>query len=89
MSEDGTFGDHVFLQVAASVLNRQIVIYPVLETDGDGEGKIVINPGGQTAGNPLYLLYYSKNSFSSPHYQSICSDPIYICRLSVNVNIRF
>ncbi len=73
MSTDRTFVDQLFIQLSAEVLNRPIILYPVLQKDGHFDsGRIVINPKNPIEGmEPIYMLYYSETSFHCGHFQSI------------------
>ena len=73
MSSDGVYVDQVFIQLTSELLNRKILIVPVLYEDGHNDtGKIEHVPKYPTNEEPLLLLYYSQTSFwCGGHYQSI------------------
>ena len=75
MAVEGEYVDDTFMQIAANVLNRMIIIVPVIPTRhvSNPLGLICLQPQDGVIGDhePLYLMYYSEGRFSSPHYQSI------------------
>jgi len=71
MARDGTYVDATFLQIAAELLSRKIVLILCHHEDGDNNsGTRVIEPRALN-GESLYFLYYPESRFASPHYQSI------------------
>ena len=73
MKIETEFGDHIFLQLAANVLNRDIVIIPIFRDQAhiQAAGFSVISSSTKNNHSPLFLLQFSDVRFSSPHYQSI------------------
>ena len=71
MSSNGYYADHYFIELCSEFLNRNIVIYPIHPNQGWIDGRNVIEPiscKSCSTLEPLYLLYYSENIFTSPHY---------------------
>ena len=62
-----------FAILTALKYDRKIIMYPVFESEGDSEGRVVVEPrdGAPENTEPLYMLLYNEDSFFSPHFQSI------------------
>ena len=73
MKAEGEFGDEIFLQLAANILNRDIIIIPVFRDEAHIQalGFTVIKSATSNNHEPLFLLSYTESRFTSPHYQSI------------------
>ena len=70
MGTNGEFADHIFLQLTANVLDRDIVITRVISNQ-----VTTISPVNGVGGNLIYPalngLFYEENYFIHGHYQSI------------------
>ena len=73
MLRNGVHCDHIFQQLTADYLQRNIVLVSALSKDGhDESGEIRIKSNYPVINNePLYLLYYHEGSFKAGHFQSI------------------
>ena len=73
MLRNGVHCDHIFQQLTADYLQRNIVLVSALSKDGhDESGEIRIRSNYPAVNNePLYLLYYHEGSFKAGHFQSI------------------
>ena len=77
MKENSEYGDQIFLQLAANVLNRDIVIIPVFRDQAhiQASGFSMITSSSQNQQVPLFVLQFSDARFKDPHYQSIRPRP--------------
>ena len=75
MGTDGEFADHIFLQLTANVLDRNIVIRRVISNE-----VTTISPVNGIGGHHIYpslnVLFYEETEFIHGHYQSIRPGPI-------------
>ena len=74
MGTSGEFADHIFLQLTANVLDRNIVIARVISNE-----ITTITPVNGVVGHlypALNVLYYEETDFVHGHYQSIRPAPI-------------
>ena len=74
MGTSGEFADHIFLQLTANVLDRNIVITRVISNE-----ITTITPVNGVVGHlypSLNVLYYEETDFVHGHYQSIRPAPI-------------
>ena len=73
MKRSGEFGDHIFLQLTANVLNRDIIIIPTFRDPAhiQASGFTIITSAHKNNQDPLFLLQFSDARFESPHYQSL------------------
>ena len=73
MKMNSEYGDQIFLQLTANVLNRDIIIIPVFRDQAhiQASGFSIINSASTNHQVPLFLLQFSDARFSDPHYQSI------------------
>ena len=75
MIQEGHYTDEIFVRTLAELLQRQIILYPVIP-DPDREGdRITISPSQETTHEPFHILYYEERNFVNPHYQSIMPRP--------------
>ena len=75
MIQEGHYTDEIFARTLAELLQRQIILYPVIP-DPDREGdRITISPSQETIHEPFHILYYEERNFVNPHYQSIMPSP--------------
>ena len=75
MGTNGEFADHIFLQLTANVLDRNIVITRVISNE-----VTTITPVNGMGGHHIYpslnVLFYEETEFIHGHYQSIRPGPI-------------
>ena len=75
MGTDGEFADHIFLQLTANVLDRNIVIRRVISDE-----VTTISPVNGIGAHHIYpslnVLFYEETEFIHGHYQSIRPGPI-------------
>ena len=75
MGTSGEFADHIFLQLTANVLDRNIVITRVISNE-----VTTITPVNGVGGHHIYpslnVLFYEETEFIHGHYQSIRPGPI-------------
>ena len=75
MIQEGHYTDEIFVRTVAELLQRQIILYPVIP-DPDREGdRITISPSQETTHEPFHIIYYEEANFVNPHYQSIMPRP--------------
>ena len=80
MSQDGVFCDNIFVQLAAIVLNRDIVTVPVFPESAAINRMFSVYKSAGDDGPfskfpPLYVLYFESWRFISAHYQSVRPSP--------------
>jgi hypothetical protein len=69
MIRDGHYTDAIFVRTAAELLQRQIILYPVIPNVND-EDRVIISPSVESTYEPLHLIYYEETNFVNPHFQS-------------------
>ena len=77
MNVSGTFGDHYALQVAANLLQRDIVIIPTQSDSAHYIKKYCLIRANTVLDSlpPVYLLWFEETVYGCGHYQSI--EPAY------------
>ena len=74
MTKDKTWCDDVFLQIAANILNRNVILIPLSPSSAHHAGmyqEIRSFNGGE--GDPFYMLYFEEWR-TAGHYQSLEPD---------------
>ena len=70
MGTNTEYCDHIFIQLCANILDRNIEIFNVMSNQ-----RTIISPvnggGGHLIYSPLYVMFYEESHFYAPHYQSI------------------
>ena len=87
MSEDGEWGDEIFLHLAVNVLSLDVIVIPAFRESSirQGLGITVIKPHHK----PVFLFCFSESDFYSPHYQSVRpnrEENVLLTFLSYNAN---
>ena len=74
MIKNGEYGDHIMLKTAATVFERNIIVYPVFPNPfWDLPFKPC--PPSQAIHPDFTLLHYDDTNFITPHYRSIIANP--------------
>ena len=75
MMKEGEFGDHYAMQVAANLLQRDIIIIPTRPESAHYINKHCIICGHTvTNPEPSYVLWFEEFIYGCGHYQSIEPD---------------
>ena len=75
MSQDGVPIDRTFIQAAATIFNKDIILIPV---DGDTDYDVIVGGlnNGKNKGNPLYLGHIRKSETCPDIFVSVMPDTI-------------
>ena len=73
MSQDGEWGDEIFLCLAANVLSLDIVLVAAFRESSflQGLGITIIKSLEKPRHKPVFLFCFSESDFQNPHYQSV------------------
>lgn len=74
MSNIGEYGDHTMLQTAATIFERNIVVFPVFPNPYWDVPIVPCEPS-KAIYPDFTLLHYDDTFFENPHYRSIISNP--------------
>ena len=75
MIQEGHYTDEIFVRTLAELLQRQIILYPVIPDPDKENDRITISPSQETTHEPFHILYYEERNFVNPHYQNIMPRP--------------
>ena len=70
MIQVGHYTDEIFVRTAAELLGRQIILYPVIPNQNDGD-RVIVSPSIESTHEPFHIIYYEEANFINPHYQSV------------------
>ena len=67
---EGHYTDEIFVRTAAELLQRQIILYPVIPNINDND-RLIVSPSIESTHEPFHIIYYEEANFVNPHYQSV------------------
>ena len=68
---DGVFGDAYSLQIAANILQRDIIIIPTKRESAHNPLGYILIESSMALNEPIYMLYFEETVYGVGHYQSI------------------
>ena len=71
MLNPSEWGDEVVLNIAAYILQVDIIIIPAFKESGINQGVTIIKCLQETRHHPLFLFCFSESDFSPAHYVSV------------------
>ena len=68
---DGVFGDAYSLQIAANILQRDIIIIPTEKDSAHNPMGYILIESSNCLNEPMYMQYFEETIYGAGHYQSI------------------
>ena len=65
MIQEGHYTDEIFVRTAAELLQRQIILYPVIPNINDND-RLIVSPSIESTHEPFHIIYYEEANFVIP-----------------------